>query len=131
MSPVRAFESQYRHHLGVDHGTHAVSCTATDSAGNSGNNGGPNTVTVNIDSTAPVLTVPVRPVMVNATDPGGALDVIDDEVLHAFAVSGDAPAVAAGLKARLGDVIDRISLYPPHAVNPGAAGRVTAALRTG
>ncbi len=27
-------------------------------------------------------------------------DVIDDEVLESLAVSGDAPAVAAGLKAR-------------------------------
>jgi len=54
-------------------GTHAVLCTATDSAGNSGNNGGPSTATVRIDSTAPVLTVPVHPVTVNATDPAGAL----------------------------------------------------------
>jgi Bacterial Ig-like domain (group 3) len=53
-------------------GTHAVSCTATDSAGNSGNNGGPGTATVNIDATAPVLTVPVHPVTMNATGPGGA-----------------------------------------------------------
>jgi hypothetical protein len=54
-------------------GTHAVSCTATDSAGNSGNNGGPNTATVNIDTTPPALTVPANPVTANATGPGGVL----------------------------------------------------------
>jgi hypothetical protein len=52
-------------------GTHAISCTATDSAGNSGNNAGANTATVKIDTTAPTLTVPQSPVTVNATDPTG------------------------------------------------------------
>jgi hypothetical protein len=74
-------------------GTHAVSCTATDSAGNSGNNGGPNTATVNIDSTAPVLTVPVRQVMVNATDPAGAL-VSSYPAQASDSDPGDDPTVA-------------------------------------
>src|SRR3954451_1296661 len=39
---------------------------------------------------------------------------IPDDVLDAFAVSGDAAQVAAGLTARYGDVIDRISLYTPY-----------------
>lgn len=39
---------------------------------------------------------------------------ITDEVLDAFAVSGDAPSVAQQLKARFGATIDRISLYTPY-----------------
>jgi hypothetical protein len=52
-------------------GIHAIACTATDSAGNSGNNAGVNTATVKIDATAPALTVPSSPVTVNAVDPTG------------------------------------------------------------
>jgi Bacterial Ig-like domain (group 3) len=74
-------------------GAHAVSCTATDSAGNSGNNGGPNTATVNIDSTAPLLTVPVRPVMVNATEPDGAL-VSSYPALASDSDPGDDPSIS-------------------------------------
>jgi probable F420-dependent oxidoreductase len=58
-------------------------------------------------------------------------DAIDDEVLDAFAVSGDAPSVAAGLTARYGDIIDRISLYTPYAVNPAQLAAVTTELRAG
>src|SRR4051812_42833309 len=55
---------------------------------------------------------------------------IGDDVLDAFAVSGDAAAVAAGLRARFGDVIDRISLYTPYDADPGQLAAATAALRT-
>jgi hypothetical protein len=55
---------------------------------------------------------------------------IPDDVLDAFSVSGDAATVAAGLKARYGDVIDRISLYTPYDVEPSQLSAVTAALRT-
>lgn len=55
---------------------------------------------------------------------------IPDDVLDAFAVTGDAAAVAAGLRARYGDVIDRISLYTPYDVDPSQPAAVTAALRT-
>lgn len=54
---------------------------------------------------------------------------IPDDVLDAFSVSGDAAAVAAGLKARYGDVINRISLYTPYDVDPAQLSAVTAALR--
>jgi probable F420-dependent oxidoreductase len=54
---------------------------------------------------------------------------IPDDVLAAFAVSGDAAEVAAALTARYADVIDRISLYTPYDVDPVQLTEVTAALR--
>jgi hypothetical protein len=74
-------------------GTHAVSCTASDSAGNSGDNGGPGTAMVNIDTTAPVLTVPAHPVPVNATDPAGTL-VSSYPVVASDPDPGDDPSVS-------------------------------------
>jgi probable F420-dependent oxidoreductase len=56
-------------------------------------------------------------------------DAIGDEVLDTFAVSGDAAAVAAGLRTRFGDVVDRISLYTPYDADPAQLAAVTAALR--
>ncbi len=57
--------------------------------------------------------------------------LITDDVLSAFAVSGDPAAVAAGLIQRFGDVITRISLYTPYQADPAAVAAVTAALRAG
>ena len=37
----------------------------------------------------------------------------NDEVLDAFAVVGEPHEIAPGLKARYGDVVDRISFYAP------------------
>ncbi|MET0423828.1 MAG: TIGR03617 family F420-dependent LLM class oxidoreductase [Actinoplanes sp.] len=54
---------------------------------------------------------------------------ITDEVLDTFAVSGDAPAVAAGLRDRFGDLIGRISFYTPYEVDPELIAGVRAALR--
>jgi len=54
---------------------------------------------------------------------------IGDDVLDAFAVAGDAAAVAAGLHARFGDVVDRISLYPAYPIDPAQALAVANALR--
>ena len=56
---------------------------------------------------------------------------IDDEVLDAFAVAGDAAEVARGLRARFGDIVDRISLYTPYPVDAAQLAAVAAALRTG
>ena len=55
---------------------------------------------------------------------------IGDDVLDAFAVAGDAAAVAAGLRSRYADIIDRISLYTPYDADPAQLAAVTAALRT-
>jgi probable F420-dependent oxidoreductase len=60
------------------------------------------------------------------TEMGG---LITDDVLDAFAVSGDAVEVAAGLRTRFGDLIGRISLYTPYPVDPDQIRRVTELLR--
>ncbi len=44
--------------------------------------------------------------------------LIDDEVLHTFAVVAEPSAVAAELQARYGDVIDRIMFYAPYRSDP-------------
>lgn len=45
-------------------------------------------------------------------------ELVDDEVLHAFAVVGTADQVADGLRSRFGDVVDRLSFYAPYPVAP-------------
>jgi probable F420-dependent oxidoreductase len=47
--------------------------------------------------------------------------LVPDEMLDAFAVSGD---VGKGLKERFGDVIDRISIYTPYEVDPALVAAV-------
>jgi probable F420-dependent oxidoreductase len=56
-------------------------------------------------------------------------DEVDDDVLAAFAVSGDAFAVATGLRDRFGDIIDRISLYTPYPVEQAQVREVATHLR--
>jgi probable F420-dependent oxidoreductase len=56
-------------------------------------------------------------------------DLITDDVLAAFAVSGTPTDVAATLQQRFGDVVDRISLYTPHEPDRADLAAVTAALR--
>jgi probable F420-dependent oxidoreductase len=55
---------------------------------------------------------------------------ITDEVLDAFAVSGDAASVAASLRSRFGDIVDRISLYTPYAADPEQLAAVRTAARS-
>ncbi|MGO8960494.1 MAG: TIGR03617 family F420-dependent LLM class oxidoreductase, partial [Streptosporangiaceae bacterium] len=57
----------------------------------------------------------------------GAL--ITDDVLDAFAVAGTPSQVAAGLTARFGDVINRISVYAPYEADRADLTAVAAALR--
>lgn len=45
-------------------------------------------------------------------------DRISPEILEAFAVVAEPTAVAAGLEARYGDIIQRISFYAPYAADP-------------
>jgi hypothetical protein len=42
-------------------------------------------------------------------------ELIDDEVLDAFAVVGEPEQVASKVLERFGDVIDRVSFYMPYA----------------
>jgi probable F420-dependent oxidoreductase len=55
---------------------------------------------------------------------------IDDDVLDAFAVSGTAAQVAAALRARFGDVINRISIYTSYPVPPNQLAQVHEGLRS-
>ena len=74
-------------------GTHAVVCTATDKFGNSGNNAGANSARVNLDLTPPTLTAPRSTIVIDATNPTGA-------VLSSYPVSatdpdpGDTPSIS-------------------------------------
>jgi probable F420-dependent oxidoreductase len=54
---------------------------------------------------------------------------IDDDVLDTFAVAGDAATVAAGLRERFGDLIDRISFYLPYPADPEQVAGLRDALR--
>lgn len=44
-------------------------------------------------------------------------ELIDDDVLDAFAVVAEPDGVAAGLKERFGDTVDRLSFYMPYATD--------------
>ncbi|HEY3002103.1 MAG TPA: TIGR03617 family F420-dependent LLM class oxidoreductase [Kribbellaceae bacterium] len=47
--------------------------------------------------------------------------LIDDDMLDAFAVAGDAAQVADALRERYGELVQRVSIYTPYPVDPGAA----------
>jgi len=55
--------------------------------------------------------------------------IIDDDVLHAFAVVAEPGAVAAELLRRYGDLMTRMTLYMPYAANPVVTAQVVAGLR--
>jgi probable F420-dependent oxidoreductase len=57
--------------------------------------------------------------------------VIDDSVLNAFAVVAEPGDVAAELLRRYGDVMTRMTLYTPYAVDPGIIAQIAADLRAG
>jgi probable F420-dependent oxidoreductase len=45
-------------------------------------------------------------------------ELIDDEILHTFAVVGEPEQIASGLQDRYGDVVSRVSFYAPYASDP-------------
>ncbi len=55
--------------------------------------------------------------------------VVTDEVLHTFAVVGDPGSVAAEVRRRYGDVVDRLTLTAAHAPDPERWAPVFTALR--
>jgi probable F420-dependent oxidoreductase len=55
--------------------------------------------------------------------------IIDDDVLNTFAVVAEPGAVAAELLRRYGDVMNRMSLYTPYALDPAVTGQIVADLR--
>jgi probable F420-dependent oxidoreductase len=56
-------------------------------------------------------------------------NLISDDVLSAFAVSGTPEQVATALQQRFGDIITRMSLYTPYRYDPADVEAVTTALR--
>lgn len=56
-------------------------------------------------------------------------NLIDDEILSAFAVIGDPERVARELRDRWGSLVDRISLYTPYKMQPPTLQRLVAAFR--
>ena len=56
-------------------------------------------------------------------------DAIDDEILETFAVVAEPEDVPAGLQARYGDVLDRLSFYAPYQSDPERWSSVLAGLR--
>lgn len=75
----------------VENGRHTIVCSAADRLGDSGNNGGANTATMNVDSTDPVVSVPAGPVIV-AGGRGGAT-VSSYSASAADADIGDSPTL--------------------------------------
>jgi probable F420-dependent oxidoreductase len=56
-------------------------------------------------------------------------DAIDESVLNAFAVVAEPGAVAAELLRRYGDVMTRMTLYTPYALDPGDHAQIVSDLR--
>jgi probable F420-dependent oxidoreductase len=56
-------------------------------------------------------------------------DAIDESVLNAFAVVAEPGAVAAELLRRYGDVMTRMTLYTPYALDPGVHAQIVSDLR--
>jgi len=57
-------------------------------------------------------------------------DLITDDVLDAFAISGTPTEAAAAIWQRFGDIATRVSFYTPYAADPADIAATTAALRT-
>ena len=55
--------------------------------------------------------------------------VIDDEVLHTFAVVAEPGAVAAELLRRYGDLMTRMTLYTPYDIDPATSAQIITDLR--
>jgi probable F420-dependent oxidoreductase len=58
-------------------------------------------------------------------------ELITDDVLDAFAVSGRPVEAAAAIRQRFGDIATRVSLYTPYTADPADIAATTAALRAG
>lgn len=58
-------------------------------------------------------------------------ELIDDEVLDAFAVVAEPEHIAAGWKARWGGLVDRLSFYAPYAADPERWHRILADFKAG
>ncbi len=57
-------------------------------------------------------------------------ELIDDDVLHTFAVVGEPEEIPDLLKGRYGDIVDRLSFYAPYQSDPDRWSRVLAGFKT-
>ena len=57
-------------------------------------------------------------------------DLIDDDMLHTFAVVAEPEQLGAELNARYGDIVDRISFYAPYKSDPERRKAVLASLKS-
>jgi len=57
-------------------------------------------------------------------------DLIDDEVLHTFAVVGELDTIAAEARSRFGDLVDRFNVYAPSGISPERWAEVLADFRS-
>ena len=62
---------------------------------------------------------------------GKMAELVDDEMLEAFAVVAEPEAVASGVLARFGDVVDRFGFYAPYQIEKERWRAVVAALTAG
>jgi len=58
-------------------------------------------------------------------------ELIDDDMLAAFAVAGEPASIAGQLEARFGALVDRISFYTPFSADPVLFQDILAGLRSG
>jgi probable F420-dependent oxidoreductase len=56
-------------------------------------------------------------------------EAIDDQVLDAFAVTAEPDRAAAELLRRYGDIMTRMTLYTPYAIDPAVTGQIVADLQ--
>ena len=56
-------------------------------------------------------------------------ELIDDEILEAFAVVGEPEEIPALLLGRYGDIVDRLSFYAPYQSDPERWSKVLAGFR--
>jgi probable F420-dependent oxidoreductase len=58
-------------------------------------------------------------------------DLVDDEMLATFAVTGEPEEIPGKLLARYGDIVDRVSFYAPYKSDPERWARVVGGFKTG
>ena len=74
----------------------------------------------------------IQPELTRLSKAGGwdqMTTLIDDDVLHAFAVVGPPEEAGAEVVRRYGDVLDRLTLYTPYDADPALMTEVVAAVR--
>jgi hypothetical protein len=58
-------------------------------------------------------------------------ELVDDEILGTFAVTGEPEEIPAKMLDRYGDVVDRLSFYAPYKSDPERWSRVVEGFKSG